>query len=261
MISKLLNNKFSALSKPLLVLLLFGASSVLTAQTNKYVQLSNEIQLNRVINEKWAGEIWIGSVFSNTPTERRPLSTNIQRYIYSWWNYYYSPKWKLSGSLAYFYNKDVPDIGQYPTPEYRLTVQGLYYINKTGFTLSTRMRGEFRVMKNESGDYEDRYRYRQSIKYVQPLNSKFLRQGVVYLLTSEELFFKSNGSLFDRNRFELGGGYLFTDNLQLELNYSNEYLPRPNANELYHAVVLTLTVNNFFSRLKSKLKPTTPETP
>jgi len=48
-------------------------------------------------------------------------------------HYYLSPRWKLSSSLAYYYNKDVPDIGQYFSPEYRFTLQGIYYIHKTGY--------------------------------------------------------------------------------------------------------------------------------
>jgi hypothetical protein len=111
------------------------------------------------------------------------------------------------------------------------------------------MRGEFRIMMNEEGVYEDKYRYRQLIKYIQPLNGKMLRKGVVYFFTTEELLFKpqaksSGVTFFDRNRFEIGGGYLFTDDIQLELSYANEFMPRDNGDEMYHAIQLTLTINN-----------------
>ncbi len=116
------------------------------AQTESYNQWTNELQLARSINDRWAGEVYLGGVFSSTPSENRVLKTNIQRYVAAWAHYYLSPRWKLSGSFAYYYNKDVPDIGQYFSPEYRLSLQGIYYIHKTGYTLLTRMRGEFRLM-------------------------------------------------------------------------------------------------------------------
>jgi hypothetical protein len=228
------------------------------AQTNSYTQLGNEFQFVRVISDKVAAEIYIGSTFSNTPSESKILSTNIQRYISGWVHYYYSPRWKLSSSLAYYYNKDVPDIGQYFSPEWRLSLQGTYYIHKTGYTLFTRMRGELRYMMNAEGVYEDKYRYRQMIKFTKPINGKVLRKGIVYFVTSEELLFKPDAkstgvTFFDRNRFEIGGGYMLTDDLQLELTYVNEFVPRDNVNELYNVVSFTVTFNNPLTNLKKRI--------
>jgi hypothetical protein len=230
------------------------------AQNTSYGQVCNEIQLARAINDKWAGEIYLGGAFSNTPTDPQLLSTNIQRYVMLWGHYYYSPRWKLSSSLAYFYNKDVPDIGQYFSPEYRLSLQGIYYFHKIGYTLTTRIRGEFRLIMNEAGVYEDKYRYRQMIKYVKPLNSQVLRQGVFYFVATEELLFKPQAkekgiNFFDRNRLEIGGGYLINDDLQLELAYLNEFVPRDSGNQIYHALEVTLTFNNPFPNLKKLIVP------
>jgi hypothetical protein len=238
---------------PIMVFFVFFLSLCLNAQTKSFTQWSNELQMARAINDKWAAEIWVGGAFSNTPYESRVLKTNIQRYIFGWVHYYYSARWKLSSSLAYYYNKDVPDIGQYLSPEYRLTLQGIYFIHKTGYTLTSRARAEFRYMMNEEGVYEDKYRFRQMLKYVQPLNSKFLRKGVFYAVTDDEIFLKSNGKLFDRNRFEIGGGYLITDDLQVELTYVNEFLPRDNSNELYNIISLTVSFNNPLQNLKKRL--------
>jgi hypothetical protein len=236
------------------------------AQTTSYTQLANEVQFSRAINDKWAAEIYLGGTFSNTPDESRVLKTNIQRYIFGWAHYYFSPRWKFSSSFAYYYNKDVPDIGQYLSPEYRLTLQGIYFIHKTGYTLMTRMRGEFRYMMNAEGVFEDKYRYRQMLKFMKPLNSMVLRQGVGYFVTTEELLFKPQAktkgvNFFDRNRFEIGGGYMITDDLQLELTYINEFMPRDNGNELYNVVALTVTVNNFYTNIKKRLssKSSVPE--
>jgi hypothetical protein len=230
------------------------------SQTTSYNQLCSELQITRTINDKWAAEIYLGGTFSSTDSESKVLKTNIQRYVSGWAHYYLTPRWKLTGSFAYFYNKDVPDIGQYFSPEFRLSLQGIYYFHKIGYSLFTRMRGEIRFIMNEDGVYEDKYRYRQMLKYVQPLNGKVLRKGVVYLLATEELLFKpqakSEGiTFFDRNRFEIGAGYLITDDIQVELAYLNEFMPRDDYNEMYNALEVTATFNNLFTNLKKSIFP------
>ena len=87
-----------------------------------------------------------------------------------------------------------------------------------------------------------------------------MRQGVVYFLTAEELLLKPDAktegiTFFDRNRFEIGGGYLITDNLQVELAYLNEFVPRDDKNDLYNALELTLTLNNLLPNLKKHIFP------
>jgi len=231
-----------------------------SAQTTSYTQLCNEVQFGRAINDKWATEFFLGGTYSNTPSESKVLKTNIQRYVFAWGHYYFSPRWKFSSALAYYYNKDVPDIGQYFSPEYRLSLQAIYFLHKTGYTLSTRMRGEFRYMMNAEGQFEDKYRYRQMIKYVKPINSQVFRKGVYYFVATEELLFKPDAKtkgvdFFDRNRIEVGGGYLITDDFQVELAYLNEFMPRDNGNEIYNAMELTITFNNLFSKIKNLVVP------
>jgi len=257
-----LNLKLDYLVSSILFFIIQSSSLTVNAQTDSFTQLGNEFQFVRAIDDKLAAEVYFGSTFSNTPSEPRLLSTNIQRYISGWIHYYYSPRWKFSASLAYYYNKDVPDIGQYFSPEWRLSLQGTYYIHKTGYTLLTRMRGEFRYMMNAEGVYEDKYRYRQAIKYMKPINSKVLRKGVFYFLAGEELLFKpkaktSGITFFDRNRFEVGGGYLVTDDLQLELAYQNEFVPRDNVNELYNIIAFTATFNNPLTNLRKRVSSLT----
>ncbi len=236
------------------------------AQNTSYNQWANEIQFARAINDKWAGELWLGGTFSSTQTESKVLATNIQRYGFAWVHYYLSPRWKLSSSIAYYYNKDVPDIGQYFSPEYRWTIQGMYYFHKTGYTLLTRMRGELRFMMNADSVFEDKYRYRQMVKFMKPINSQVLRKGVFYAVSTEELLFKPQAktkgvNFFDRNRFEIGGGYLITDDLQVELTYVNEFIPRDNGNEVYNIVSLTLTFNNLLLRLRDSISSKPSEDP
>jgi hypothetical protein len=246
------------IGRTLAILFFLGVSLSAKSQTTSYTQLANELQFARAINDKWAGELWLGGTFSNTPSNNKVLSTNIQRYFFVWAHYYLSPKWKLSSSFAYYNNKDVPDIGQYLSPEYRLTLQGLHYFHKTGYTLATRMRVDLRYMMNADGDFDFNYRYRQLVKFVKPLNSKVLRKGVFYFLTTEELLFKPEAktkgvNFFDRNRFDIGLGYQITDDLAVELAYLNEFMPRDSGNQVYNVMEFTLTFNNLLPRIKEKI--------
>jgi hypothetical protein len=125
------------------------------------------------------------------------------------------------------------------------------------------MRGEIRYMMNADSVFEDKYRYRQMIKFVKPINSMVLRQGVGYFLASEELIFKANAktkgiNFVDRNRFEIGGGFMITDDYSVELSYQNEFLPRDDGNQTYNIVAFTLTFNNLASHLKKRFSSKPP---
>ncbi|MET0944602.1 MAG: DUF2490 domain-containing protein [Flavobacterium sp.] len=236
----------------------FFVVGIINAQSKEYGQFWNEIQFNRTINSKWSAELDIAASYSSTESSSNIFQQNIQRSFRGWGHYYLSPRWKLSTFVAYFNNKDVPEIGQFESPEWRYALQGIYYFHKTGYTLSTRMRMELRHLRNEDDDYENVLRYRQQIKYLKPINSKVLRAGVVYAIASDEIYFKSGTkvtgeSFFDRNRLNLGGGYLFTDDIQVELTYVNEFLPRNSGNQIVNAASLTLTFNNLFKTLSKKL--------
>jgi hypothetical protein len=238
---------------------LFAFHLLVHAQTEKYTQLCNELQFAHSFSDKWATEFFLGGTFSSTPSESRVLKTNIQRYVNIWGHYYFSARWKFSGAFSYYYNKDVPDIGQYYSPEYRLSLQGIYYFHKTRYTLFTRMRGEFRIMMNADSVFEDSYRYRQMIKFVKPINGRTFRKGIFYVLTTEELLFKPDAkttgvTFFDRNRFEIGAGYLITDNIQVELAYLNEFIPRDDGNEMNNSLEITVTFNDLFSNLIKSMK-------
>ncbi|SHM63601.1 DUF2490 domain-containing protein [Flavobacterium saccharophilum] len=238
----------------------FFVCGMINAQSKTYGQSWNELKFNRTINKKWSGELNLGSSYSSTESSSNIFQSNIQQSVAVWAHYYLTPRWKLSTSAAYFNNKDVPEIGQYESPEWRFALQGIYYFHKTGYTLSTRMRMELRHMKNGNNDYEDVLRYRQQIKYQQPINSKALRKGVIYAVAFDELFFKSGAkvtgeSFFDRNRLNVGGGYLITDDFQVELTYANEYLPRNGGNKIINAASLIITFNNFFENISKKLTP------
>lgn len=244
-------------NKSLLFLFPLLFAKIAYSQTTTYHQVWNEIQFTRAFNDRLSGEFDISNTFSDTPQENRVLKTSIQRAARVWLHFQYSPRWKFSSFLAYFYNKNVPEIGQYASPEWRLSPQGTYYFHRIGYTLTTRMRAEIRWMRNEAGTFENNFRYRQQFKYLKPLNSKILREKVIYLLTAEELFLrpeiKTKGvDFFDRNRFTVGAGYLLTEDIQIELVYVNEFLPRDAGDQMYHNLSFTFTFNNLFANMKNR---------
>ncbi|MFH6937446.1 DUF2490 domain-containing protein [Flavobacterium sp. FlaQc-30] len=252
-------------NKLCLIVAVFLTATINYGQTTKYNQFWGEVQFNRTLSEKWSTELNIGTSYSSTESSPNIFDQNTQRSLRGWAHYYLSPRWKLSSFVAYYNNKDVPEIGQFQSPEWRFALQGIYYFHKTGYTLSTRLRTELRHMKNQDDTFENVLRYRQQIKYIKPINSKVLREGVIYAIASDEVFFKSGTkvtgqSFFDRNRLNIGAGYLFTEDTQIELTYANEYLPRNDNNQIVNAVSLTLTFNNLLKNINKKIlhKPEAP---
>jgi hypothetical protein len=237
--------------------LFFSAVSVV-AQTTMYRQFSPEFQLNRALSDKWAAELDLNGTFSNTPTESKVFKTLTQGAGLLWGHYYFSPRWKFSSCLAFYNNHDQPDIGQYESKEWRVSLMGTYYIHKIGFTLTTKPRVDIRFIQNEEAVYQDVYRYRQQLKFVKPINSQVLRQGVVYAIASDEIFFKSTYKstgfhYFDRNMLVFGAGYVITANLQVEFTYTNEFAPRDNGDQLYNLFSFTFITNNLFSNIGHKI--------
>ena len=103
--------------KKYFTLAIFIVASICHAQTKNYGQFWNEIQFNRAINHKWSAEFDLASSYSSTESSSNIFQKNIQRSFRGWGHYYLSPRWKLSSFVAYFDNKDVPEIGQFESPE------------------------------------------------------------------------------------------------------------------------------------------------
>ncbi|MDX6190185.1 DUF2490 domain-containing protein [Flavobacterium sp. Fl-318] len=247
-----------SLQKLFILLSITVLSDYCYGQKTTYNQFWNEIQFTRTLNEKWSAELDLANSFSSTESSSNLFENNVQRSFRFWGNYYLTPRWKTSAFVAYYDNKDVPEIGQFKSPEWRFALQGTYYFHKIGYSLTTRMRLELRHIRDENLEYENVLRYRQQIKYLKPLNSKVLRKGVIYAIASDEIFLKTGTkvtgeSFFDRNRFNIGAGYLFNDDIQLELTYANEYLPRNNGDQIVNAASLTLTFNNLYKNVRKKL--------
>jgi len=228
-----------------------------SAQTNSYAQFNNEFNFTRSLKGKWVSELNLNHTWCSTPSNPNPFHINSQWYVRGWIHYYATARWRFSAFLAYFYNRDIPELSQKEVPELRFAVQGTYYFHKVGYTLLGSFRIEDRKFWTDEDIWEASYRFWANLRFVLPLNGKTIRRGIWYAIASEEVFLKTGAVVsgkqsFDRNKLTLGGGYSITDNLQVELTYSNEFVPRSEMNEMYNTLSLGFNINNFIPMVKKK---------
>jgi hypothetical protein len=245
----------------LLVLsILFNWNSANGQTTTRYQQFSNEIADVESLGKKWTLEFNLGQSYTSIPPNNHsPFAKASQFYVRGWAHYYPSSRWKLSYFFALFGNVSIPDIEQTKNFEIRSALQGTYYINKIGYSLLTRFRIEDRRIQNDAKTFEAYYRLRTQLKYTQPINGKVIRKGIYYAVASDELFVKTQAAItgrdfFDRNRLTLGGGYALTDDTQVELLFSNEWLPRSSGNLVYNTYQINFSFTDLFRKYKDKNK-------
>lgn len=227
------------------------------AQTETENQFINEYQFNKIVGKKTASELDLAHTYTSGINETNPFYQSSQISGRLWIHYYASKKWKISGFVAYLYNKDVPEITQKKSPEIRFAAQGIYYFVKKDYVLTNRFRIEDRILQNESNSVDVVYRFREMVKLVYPISAIKFGKGSLYSIVSEEVYFKTKGSttgenFFDRNRLTAGFGYSFSDAFQFELTYMNEYLPRSTNDKMYNCISTTLIFNDFISSLRKK---------
>lgn len=227
------------------------------AQTEKENQFTNEYQFNSIAGRKTAVELDLNHSYTSGTQETNPFYHSSQMSGIFWIHYYASIKWKLSGSAAYFYNKDVPEITQEELPEIRFSGQGTYYIIKKDYVLTNRFRIEDRILYTNDGSSDVVYRFREMIKLIYPISVIKFGKGSLYSIAEEEVFFKTKGSttgegFFDRNKITLGLGYSFSDAFQFEFTYSNEYLPRNTNDKMFNGISTTFIFNDWVSILRKK---------
>jgi hypothetical protein len=227
------------------------------AQTEKENQFTNEYQFNRVVGKKTAIEFDLAHAYTSGINETNPFYKSSQISGRLWVHYYTHKKWKFSGSIAYLYNRDVPEITNRKSSEIRFTAQGIYYFIKKDYVLTNRLRIEDRILQNENASLDVVFRFREMVKLVYPISLTKFGKGSLYSIASEEVIFKTKGSttgegFFDRNRLTLGLGYSFSDTFQFELVYINEYLPRNTNNKQYNTISTTLIFNDLISVLRKK---------
>lgn len=252
----------SLLDRFLLVMACTLCSSIFRTQSQntEYKQFWNEIQFVQPLKQTYALEADLSSSFSNTPDERSRLSAFTQFAGTVQLHQFLSAKWKLSYVTAYFSNSYVPEIGQREYPEIRFAAQAVYFINKIKNITLTRGRIEYRLIENTAGVFESVPRYRQMFKFTKPLNSNYIRAGSFFAFVSEEIFIKAPSDItgpdvFDRNMFTLGIGFAFTDDLQIDVDYTNEFAPRTGGNFIYNALQFNVTLNNPFGYFEKIFHP------
>ncbi|OYU56485.1 MAG: hypothetical protein CFE25_04400 [Chitinophagaceae bacterium BSSC1] len=240
--------------------LLFNWYCAIGQTTTRYQQFSNEFSDVESLGKKWTLEFNLGQSYTSIPPNNHsPFAKASQFYLRGWAHYYPSARWKLSYFLALFGNVSIPDIEQAKDFEIRYALQGTYYINKIGYSLLTRFRLEDRRIQNDAKTFEAYYRLRTQLKYTQPINGKVIRKGIYYAVASDELFVKTQAAItgkdfFDRNRLTLGGGYALTDDTQVELLFSNEWLPRSSGNLVYNTYQINFSFTDLFRKFKDKSK-------
>ncbi|WP_417357548.1 DUF2490 domain-containing protein [Flavobacterium sp.] len=239
----------------LLLFLLTGFTAF--SQTENYTQFWNEYAFVKDINEKWSIEADVGITTSGVPEHNSPFYGIIQFYGRGWGHYYPSERWKLSFFYAFFYNTNVPELLQEKSPEHRLAVQLTYLMTKTRLRTNLKARLEDRHLENDTGYFEAVMRLRFQAKGTYPLNGPIIKPGILYTFLSDEVMFKTRGSVsgntfFDRNRFTVGFGYSFVSEFQVELSYVNELLPRPDKTSSYDAFQINVVFTDLFSDLFAK---------
>lgn len=239
----------------LFFMLFLGFQSI--AQTEKENQFTNEYQFNRVIGTKTAIEFNLAHAYTSGINETNPFYKSSQISGRLWMHYYTLKKWKLSGFVAYLYNRDVPEITQKKSSEIRFAAQAIYYFIKKDYVLTNRIRIEDRILEQSNASLEVVFRFREMVKLIYPISIVKFGKGSLYSISSEEVVFKTNGSTtgedaFDRNRLTLGLGYSFSDAFQFELTYMNEYLPRNTNDKMYNSISTTIIFNDLISVLRKK---------
>ena len=246
------------LLKPILLCVCMNFYFHLKAQTIVYNQFWNDFQFVTPIQGDWSNEINLGQVWTSIPgMSNLPFHSNAQVYARVWLHYSLK-NWKLSAFTGYNHNPELIAVGQKGLPEVRSAVQGLYYFKKDGYTLSGRLRIEDHHKKNESGGFIDNYRIRSQLKLVKSLNAPKIAKGTIYGAVSEEVFTQAAADVFSRpalgsNRLTLGCGYALSDDLLIELDYSNDFYFYKNKQSAYNSMQLNFSLYNWVAHLKKVL--------
>lgn len=239
-------------------ILIFLPQSVL-GQKEALNQFWNEYAFTHNISENWVAELDGGLTSSGVPDDNNIFYGITQFSIRGWIHYYPADRWKLSFFYSYYYNKNVPELNQNKAPEYRLAVQATYNLFKQHrFNINLRVRFEDRNIENEQGIFEAVERFRFQGRAVYPINHVKIEKKTLYAFVSDELYFKtkseiSGSEFFDRNRATIGLGYKLSKDLQVEISYANEYLPRTSADKIYNALQINVTFENIFYDASKKV--------
>jgi hypothetical protein len=236
--------------------------TIVNAQTDERNQFWNEYIFTKDLSQNWVVELDGGLTTSSTPESKNLFHDMTQAYIRGWAHYYPGDRWKVSIFYAYYSNKNVPELNQAEAPEWRSALQATYSLLKDyRIKVNLRFRLEDRHLHNDEGYFEAVERFRLQVKSVYPINDVKVHKGVLYTFAEDEVFFKTKSQVsgpenFDRNRFTLGLGYSFENDLQVEVSYANEFMPRTDVDKFVNAIQVHVIFNNFLPDLIKTFKRT-----
>lgn len=98
--------------------------------------------------------------------------------------------------------------------ENRIWQQLIWNQSLQQFRIEHRLRAEQRYTSN---GYRNRFRYR--ISAIVPLNNNTITNKTFFVNTSNEFHLNNEGVFFEQNRFYLGGGYNFNDQLSIQMGW------------------------------------------
>ena len=236
----------------------YFVASVSSAQTDELNQFWNQYDFARDISQNWVLQADAGFVSSSTPDGSNMFHGITQFYVRGWIHYYRFEKWKFSAFISNYSNKNVPELNQKKSREFRSALQATYNVFESpNIKINLRARFEDRHMETDENYMEAVERLRLQVKAVCPLSTIGVKFKKMYVFASDEVFFKtksqvSGPEVFDRNRAMLGWGIAFSDDLKVEAAYANEIMPRSGTDKLVNAFQIKAVFNNMFSHL---LKP------
>lgn len=233
--------------------------SFVNGQSTSTTQFANELKFVRPLAKRWSGELDFTNVWMASPPANGLVDKYSQWSLGGWGHNYIAKRWRVSAGLFYYHKIESAEPAQSKSNELRLGGQGIYYVKRIGYTATTRSRLEWRNIQNSEGNYNSVLRLRQQLKLIVPINSKSIRAKVIYGFTSDEVYLKTPSDvageeIFDRNRFEIGAGYAFTNDIIVELYYANEFLPGE-INQINNIINIDLSFKNLISNVRNKYFP------
>lgn len=129
--------------------------------------------------------------------------------------------------------------------ENRLWQQIIWNNSFESFRIEHRLRAEQRYT---SAGYRNRFRYR--ISAIVPLNKKVISSKTLFVNSSNEFHFNNENVFFEQNRFYLGGGYNFSNQLSFQMGwiYRSDFF---NQNRAQYKNFLQTSLQFTFSKSKT----------
>lgn len=157
--------------------------------------------------------------------------------------YYFNDKARLD--VGYAYQNQPGHNGTTDVVEHRPWQQIQWFEKKSWFSMMQwiRLEQRYRAVGNEDFSFSS-HRARYNISFSIPLTKKEMGPKTPFLFINNEVFinFGKNviNNYFDQNRFFIGGGYQFTDHLNVQFGYMNVFQQLPAGNQFVNTDAIRL---------------------